>query len=251
MATRPHIKTHKLVPVAKLQLAMGAKGICVQKLGEAEVIADAGIRDILRTFNVIGRSKLDRLAQLMKVTDIAVVADNAEMLEGLSHAALLAGCKLNVLVEFDTGSGRNGVQPPAAALALAQTTNLSPGLRLGRLMTYPPTFQRQAVASAIAEAKQLLLQSGLPCHRVSSGGSRDLWDSSDFADVTEYRAGTYIYNDHSQVVARACGWGDCAETMLATVVSTPTSDRAIIDAGTKTLSSDLVGPEGYGIARAG
>jgi D-serine deaminase-like pyridoxal phosphate-dependent protein len=250
MANRPHIKTHKLVPVAKLQLAMGARGICVQKLGEAEVMAAAGIRDMLLTFNVIGRSKLDRLAQLMKVTDIAVVADNANMLEGLSHAALSSGRILDVLVEFDTGAGRNGVQTPAAILALAQTINRSPGLRLGGLMTYPPAFQRQAVASAIAEAKQLLSQSGLACDRVSSGGSRGLWDSSGFADVTEYRAGTYIYNDRSLVAAKACDWDDCAETVLTTVVSTPTPERAIIDAGTKALTSDLLGLDGYGIVRA-
>jgi D-serine deaminase-like pyridoxal phosphate-dependent protein len=250
MANRPHIKTHKLVSVAKLQLAMGAKGICVQKLGEAEVMAAAGIRDMLLTFNVVGHHKLDRLAQLMKSSDIMVVADNVDMLEGLSFAAQNGGRTLDVLVEFDTGAGRNGSASPAATLALAQAIDRSQGLRLAGLMTYPPAFERQAVANAIAEMKQQLLGAGLPCERVSSGGSRDLWDASGFDDVTEYRAGTYIYNDRSLVAVKACTWEDCAETVLATVVSAPSSDRAIVDAGTKALTSDLLGLEGYGIVRA-
>jgi D-serine deaminase-like pyridoxal phosphate-dependent protein len=249
MASRPHVKTHKLVPVARLQLALGAKGICVQKLGEAEVMADGGITDMLLSFNVVGKSKLARLAALMRRTTIAVVADNAEMLDGLSHAALAAGRKLEVLVECDTGLGRNGVQTPAAALDLAQRIDQSPGLRFGGLMTYPPAFKRQAVADFIAEAKQRLNASGMACPRVSSGGSRDMWDKSGLGDVTEYRAGTYIYNDRSLVADKTCSWNDCAETVLATVVSTPTRDRAMIDAGTKALTSDLQGLEGFGIVR--
>jgi D-serine deaminase-like pyridoxal phosphate-dependent protein len=249
LANRPHIKTHKLVPVARLQLALGARGICVQKLGEAEVMAEAGIRDMLLTFNVVGRPKLARLSQLMKTTDIAVVADNHEMLEGLSEAGRQAGRKLDVLAECDTGSGRNGVQTPADALALAQAIDRLPGLRFGGLMTYPPAFKRAEVAAFIAGTKALLAKAGLDCGCVSSGGSRDLWDTTGLEDVTEYRAGTYAYNDRSLVAVKACDWGDCAETVLTTVVSTPTRERAIIDAGTKALTSDLLGLEGYGIVR--
>lgn len=249
VANRPHIKTHKLVPVARLQLALGAKGICVQKLGEAEVMADAGITDMLLTFNVVGQHKLQRLSALMKRSDIAVVADNAEMLEGLSGAGLAAGRKLAVLAECDTGSGRNGTQTPAETVALAQKITGLPGLSFGGLMTYPPAFRRKEVAAFISETRHLLDKAGLPCPRVSSGGSRDLWDTTGLEDVTEYRAGTYIYNDRSLVAVKACGWDDCAETVLTTVVSTPTRDRAIIDAGTKALTSDLLGLDGYGIVR--
>ncbi len=249
IANRPHIKTHKLVPVTKLQLAMGAKGICVQKLGEAEVMANAGITDMLLTFNVLGHSKLHRLTQLMKITTIAVVADNVDMLEGLSHAASQSGRQLEVLVECDTGAGRNGVQTPVAAATLAKIINQTSGITFGGLMTYPPAFKRQSIAKFIAETKDLLSKSGLPCLRVSSGGSQDLWDKSGLDDITEYRVGTYIYNDRSLVAAKSCGWDDCAETLLTTIVSTPTPQRAIIDAGTKALTSDLLGLEGYGIVR--
>ena len=105
-ANRPHIKTHKLVPLAHAQMELGAKGITVQKLGEAEVMADGGISDMLLTFNVVGRHKLERLAALAQRTGIKVVADNTDVLEGLSHAASLAGRDIIVLVECDTGAGR-------------------------------------------------------------------------------------------------------------------------------------------------
>ena len=247
---RPHIKTHKLVNMAKLQLALGAKGICVQKLGEAEVMADAGINDQLLTFNVVGAGKLARLSALRKRIDIAVVADSITVVEGLSHAAKMAGHTIRVLVECDTGAGRNGVQSPTAALALAQQIDKFPGLSFSGLMTYPPAFARGAIAEFISETKMLLSKSGLECGCVTSGGSRDLWNAEGLADVTEYRVGTYICNDRSQVAAGAFTFDDCAETVLTTVVSTPTENRAIVDAGSKALTSDLSGMEGYGIVRA-
>ncbi|MDE2384837.1 MAG: alanine racemase [Alphaproteobacteria bacterium] len=247
IANWPHIKTHKLVPMAKLQIALGAAGLCVQKLGEAEVMAAAGLHDMLLTFNVVGESKVRRLAAVMRNTNIAVVADNETMLAGLADAAKSAGRKLEVLVECDTGLGRNGVQTPAAALALAQAIASSSHLTFGGLMTYPPAFKRQQVASFIASAKELLQKAGVPCPRVSSGGSKDLWDDAGLADVTEYRAGTYIYNDRQMVAAKSCTFAQCAEHVLATVVSVPTAGRAIIDAGSKALTSDLGGVDGYGV----
>jgi D-serine deaminase-like pyridoxal phosphate-dependent protein len=152
-------------------------------------------------------------------------------------------------VECDTGAGRNGVQSPAAALALAQQIDTTPGLTFGGLMTYPPAFARSTIADFILETKRLLGQSGLDCARVSSGGSRDLWSTDGLADITEYRVGTYIYNDRSQVAAGAFAFEDCAETVLTTVVSRPTNTRAIVDAGSKALTSDLLGLQGFGIVR--
>ena len=246
---RPHIKTHKLVGMAKLQLALGARGICVQKLGEAEVMADAGIVDQLLTFNVVSAVKLVRLAALRKRIDIAVVADSLAVVEGLADAAKLAGHSIRVLVECDTGAGRNGVQSPASAVALAKQIDRTDGLDFAGLMTYPPAFARGIIANFIAETKMLLSKSGLSCGWVTSGGSRDLWSTEGLADITEYRVGTYIYNDLSQVAAGAFTFADCAETVLTTVVSRPTDHRAIVDAGSKALTSDLSGMEGYGIVR--
>ena len=112
LGNRPHIKTHKLVGLAKYRLAMGAKGIIVQKLGEAAVMADAGIQDMLMTFNEVGSHKLKRLAALARRTNISVVVDNVEMLAGLSEAGVAAGRNIAVLVECDTGAARKGVQSP-------------------------------------------------------------------------------------------------------------------------------------------
>jgi len=118
------------------------------------------------------------------------------------------------------------------------------------LMTYPPAFKRNQIAEFIAETKTLLAKSGLDCARVSSGGSRDLWTVEGLADITEYRVGTYIYNDRTQVASGAFTFDDCAETVLTTVVSTPTETRAIVDAGSKALTSDLSPLPGYGIIRS-
>jgi D-serine deaminase-like pyridoxal phosphate-dependent protein len=196
---------------------------------------------------VVGDPKIRRLAKLMRQTNIATVADNFEMLDGLAAAASLGGRKLEVLVECDTGMGRNGVQTPAAAVALAQAISKNPHLSLGGLMTYPPAFKRLDVAHFIASAKDGLQKAGLPCPRVSSGGSKDLWDKDGLSEVSEYRAGTYIYNDRQMLAAGACSASGCAEHVLATVISVPTAARAIIDAGSKALTSDQQGLEGFGL----
>jgi D-serine deaminase-like pyridoxal phosphate-dependent protein len=247
LANRPHIKTHKLVGLAQYQIAQGANGITVQKLGEAEVMADAGIRNMLLTFNVVARHKTDRLAALARRTDISVVADNHEMIEGLCNAARKAGRAISVLVECDTGAGRNGVQSPAAALALAQTIDRSAGLTFGGLMTYAGTGQRLQSETFLEDARRQCETSGLDVRVISSGGSPDMWKDEGLTKLTEYRAGTYIYFDRSLVAHGTCNYADCALSVLTTVVSRPTDFRAILDAGTKSLTSDLLGLEGYGV----
>ncbi|MBI2717427.1 MAG: alanine racemase [Rhizobiales bacterium] len=244
---RPHIKTHKLVPLARQQLALGASGITVQKLGEAEVMADAGIGDMLLTFNVVGRHKLERLAALARRTAIKVVADSAEVIEGLAEAGKAAGRSLSVLIECDTGAHRNGVQSPADALALAQRLDRTRGLRYGGLLTYPKTGARAQAAAFFSEARQLLQAAGLETEIVSTGGTPEMWRDDGLEPVNEYRAGTYVFNDRSLAERGACGFADCGLTVLATVVSRPAADRALIDAGSKSLTSDLLGLTGYGV----
>ena len=248
-ANRPHIKTHKLVALAKAQLDLGAAGITVQKLGEAEVMADAGITDILLTFNVVGRHKLERLAALARRTEIKVVADNAAILQGLARAAKDAGRDITVLVECDTGAARNGVQTPEAAAQLAKAIDAVPGLAFGGLMTLPKNGARKQMADFLDGAKVLLTKAGLETVTTSTGGSPDMWKDEGLDHISEYRAGTYVYNDRMQVAAGSATHDDCALTVLATVVSVPTMDRAMIDAGSKALTSDLLGMEGYGEVR--
>jgi D-serine deaminase-like pyridoxal phosphate-dependent protein len=248
LANRPHVKTHKIVALARAQLDLGAHGITVQKVGEAEVMADAGITDLLLTFNVVGAAKLDRLAALARRSAISVVADNAHVIEGLSHAGCRAGRDISVLVECDTGANRNGAQSPMAAVSLAQRIDKSPGLTYGGLMTYPRAGLRVASSEFLAAARDLASASGLATEVVSTGGSPDMWKDEGLAGATEYRAGTYVYFDRSLAARGACSFDDCALTILTTVVSRPTTDRAMIDAGSKTLTSDLLGLTGYGVA---
>jgi D-serine deaminase-like pyridoxal phosphate-dependent protein len=249
IANRPHIKTHKLACWARRQMELGAKGITCQKIGEAEVMADAGLDDILITFGILGDAKLARLADLAARVRLTVVADSRAIVEGLAAAGKAAGRPVAVLVECDTGAGRCGVQTPADALALARIVAASEGLRFGGLMTYPAHGGRARMGEFLREAKGLCEASGLSVETVSAGGTPDMRKDDGLDVVTEYRAGTYIYNDRSLVTRGLCSLDDCALWVLATVVSRPTESRAIIDAGSKALTSDLSGQEGYGLLR--
>jgi D-serine deaminase-like pyridoxal phosphate-dependent protein len=243
---RPHIKTHKLPRFAKRQLELGAVGITAQKLGEAEVMADAGIGDIFLPYNIWGTGKLQRLRALNERVTLSVTADSPDTVAG--YAAAFADSKkpLAVLVECDTGTKRCGVQSSAQALALARQIELAPGLRFGGLMTYPPAKKTDVVETWLREATDLFAQAGIAVPRVTSGNTPDMWHTGQSV-VTERRPGTYIYFDRMQVAAGAASWDDCALTVLATVVSRPTPTRAVLDTGSKSLSSDIGGLEGYGL----
>lgn len=244
---RPHIKTHKLPHYARRQAALGARGITCQKLGEAEVMADAGIGDIFISYNILGAAKLDRLAALQRrVERLAVAADNPETVAGYAARFADPGLPLQVVVECDTGAGRCGVADAEAALALARAVDAAPGLAFAGLMTYPPRGGTAAVSAFFAAAQGLLDAAGLPPARLSSGGTPDLWRAGEARPVTEHRAGTYIYNDRMMVAFGHCGLQDCALTVLATVVSRPAPDRAILDAGSKALAADLSPAPGMG-----
>ncbi|MEM1048063.1 MAG: D-TA family PLP-dependent enzyme [Pseudomonadota bacterium] len=247
LALRPHIKTHKLPDYAKLQVAAGAVGITCQKLTEAEIMAEAGLSDILITYNILGASKRDRLRRLAdQVSRLAVTADNAATIDGLSQTFAGSGRTLNVLVECNTGANRCGVETPGDAALLARRVADSAGLSFGGLMTYPPVGGGATVAAFMASAKDLMAADGLDCAVVSSGGSPDMWQAGAVEGVSEHRIGTYIYNDRSLVARGVCTWQDCALTVLSTIVSTPAPGRAIIDAGSKILTTDLFGQEGFG-----
>lgn len=247
IALRPHIKTHKLPLFAKKQVALGAVGVTVQKLGEAEVMADAGLDDLLLTFNIIGAAKLKRLKALHKRVTIRVVADSAECVAGLAAHFADAGKPLGVFVECDTGMGRCGVQSPEAAVALAQRIIAASGLQFAGVMTYPAAGKYHEAARWLNDAKAAFVAADIDLPVITTGGTPDIWHMDEAAKVaTEYRPGTYIYMDRSQVAAGAAALEDCALTVLATVVSRPTEDRAIIDAGSKALTSDLLGLVGHG-----
>ena len=247
LALRPHIKTHKLIHFAQAQLAAGAIGITCQKISEAEAMLADGIDDIFITYNILGPAKLVRLRALSgRLKTLSVVADNSVVIRGLSQVFDGAQRPPSVLVECDTGAGRCGVQTPETAVVLAQEIANSPGLTFGGLMAYPAVAGAKNTARFMRETKCLLDEKGLACPVMSSGGSPDMWTSTTDDIITEYRIGTYIYNDRSLVERGTCTWDDCAGHVVATVVSTPTPNRAIIDAGSKVLTSDLLGFPDYG-----
>ena len=143
---RPHIKTHKIPELAKLQLTAGAVGITCQKVSEAEaMLSEGGIDDILITYNIYGFSKLQRLLQLSTRCNLSVVADNSVCVKGLSDTFKDQDNPLQVLVECDTGALRCGVVTPEEAFLLAQEITDLPGLKFGGLMTYPPISQQKKV----------------------------------------------------------------------------------------------------------
>ena len=244
---RPHIKTHKLPRFALRQIELGAVGITCQKLGEAEVMADAGVNNIFLPYNILGGRKLARLRALADRVTVSVTADSKITVEGLSGAFADAGKPLPVLVECDTGMGRCGVQTPEEALALARAIDGARGLSFAGLMTYPAIGKVEANAAWLAAAVQLLKRDGLTPVIVSNGGTPDMGRAADVAVATEHRPGTYIYLDRYQVAKGAGTLEDCALTVLTTVVSRPTQDRAVIDAGSKALTSDTLGLDGFGL----
>ena len=247
LKVRPHIKTHKLPDLAKTQIAMGAIGITCQKISEAEaMISEGGVDDVLITYNILSPTKTSRLRALAERVKLSVVADNETVAIGLNEAFKDAPSSLSVLVECNTGADRCGVAAPEEAVALAELIEALPNLSFKGLMTYPPVGKASAVSAWLERAISLIKSRGIGVEVVSSGGSPDMWSAHEMSLATEYRIGTYVYNDRSLVVREACKWEDCALTVLATVVSVPSEHRAIIDAGSKVLTSDLLGLDGYG-----
>jgi len=247
LALRPHVKTHKIPELAHRQVALGAVGITCQKLGEAEVMADGGLDEILVTFNLLGRPKLARLVALARRIRVSATLDDPAVARGLDEAMREAGLVLPVLLECDTGGRRCGVQQPEDAAALARVVAGLPGLRLAGLMTYPAAGGTAATRAWLEAALARLGEAGIEAGVVSTGGTPDLYRAHEAAPpATEHRPGTYVYSDRFQASVGVGTLEDCALRVLTTVVSRPTADRAILDAGSKTLSSDTLGLQGFG-----
>lgn len=251
IANRPHIKTHKLPLLAHKQLAAGATGITVQTLGEAEVMAAAGVSDMLLTYNLIGEQKAQRLARLARMATMRVAVDNDVSLATVARAASIAQRDIGVLIEFESGKERQGVIEPSEALKLAQRAAEAPHLQFLGLMTYPSS---PAVAPWIQAAVKLFEEAGLPIQVVSAGGTPNMWRAHETCSITEYRAGTSVYHDRKSVsgdpAEHVATLDECALHVHVTLISMPEPNRGVIDAGSKVLTSDTVPPsmgEGYGL----
>jgi D-serine deaminase-like pyridoxal phosphate-dependent protein len=247
IANRPHIKTHKSPVIAGMQRDAGASGITCQKLGEAEIFADAGFRDILISYNILGEEKARRLARLAERAEPIVAADNPVTVASVSEAARKAGRRLQIVIECDTGRKRAGVETPAEAVALMEEIKAAGNLDFAGLLLYPPEGGVETTQAFLDEATAGARLLGLDMRIVSTGGTPNLRDLGRIAGTTEHRAGTYIFNDRMMMAAGAATLDDCALTIVATVVSRGGPTRGILDSGSKTLSSDTGKLDGFGL----
>ena len=247
VANRPHIKTHKIPALAKTQIAAGARGITCQKLGEAEVMADAGIDDILVSYNLIGAARSGRLARLRQRLDLTVCADNPVTIAAYAEAAAAAEAVIGVAIECDTGRKRAGVETPQEAIELARLVRDTAGLEFRGLLFYPTEASWPETQVFFEKVRGGLADLGLHAKIVSTGGSPNLPNVGKLDGATEHRAGTYIFNDRMQVKAGVATLADCALNVFTTVVSRAGPERGILDAGSKTLTADQGGLDGYGL----
>jgi len=245
---RPHAKTHKIPELAHQQVRAGAVGITCAKIGEAEVMAHGGLRDIFIAYPVVTCSQFHRLAALSTSVNLSVGVDSLDVAKAMNQFCESQKVSFDILLEVDTGHGRCGVTPERAE-EVAQILVALPGLHLKGIFTHEgqvylpgPREQRLALANeagrALADVGRRLMCRGFSIETVSVGSSPALDAACRAQGVTENRPGTNIFNDGTQVHLGACRWEDCALSYCCTVVSRPARDRAIIDGGSKTFSSD-------------
>lgn len=246
---RPHIKTHKTPQIARLQLQAGAVGITCAKLGEAEVMADqAGVDDILIAYPIVGAPKIARLLALLERAHVTVAVDTMEAAQGLSAAMAANERSLDVYIEVNTGQDRAGARAGEEALDLALRIARLPGIVPVGVMTHeghagfaaPDAIADKALSAgrALVETAEAIRAAGVPIRTVSVGSTPSSAYTPTVPGVTEMRPGTYVFNDNTAFRHGRIGPDRCAARIAAIVVSRPSPDRAIIDAGSKALAMD-------------
>ncbi|HKG25213.1 MAG TPA: alanine racemase [Thermomicrobiales bacterium] len=248
VALRPHIKTHKTPQIARLQLAAGAVGITCAKLGEAEVMANAGIEDILIAYPVVGEIKIRRLLALMERARMRVALDSREAAQALSDALAAEDRAIDVYVEVNTGQDRAGALSGDEAVALALDLARMPGLHVVGVMSHeghanaapPDQIEAKALDAGhkLVATAEAIRSHGLELPVVSVGSTPAAAYTPTVPGVTEMRPGTYVFRDTSGFRYGIFGVDRCAARILATVVSHPAPDRCIVDTGSKTLALD-------------
>jgi len=250
LGVRPHTKTHKSTLVARMQLEHGAVGLTVAKVGEAGIMAGV-TDDLLMAYPAVDRRRCAELASLARERTVRVGIDSPTAADCLAAAARSAGSTIGILVDLDVGHHRTGVQSPEEALALARHVEKAAGLRLDGIMFFPghiasPPDEQAPALKALSEQVEALIavwrKNGLEAKVVSGGSTPTLFQSHLVPQLTEIRPGTYVYNDMNCVRGECATLDDCAARITTTVVSTAVPGQIVLDAGSKTLTSDRCGP---------
>jgi D-serine deaminase-like pyridoxal phosphate-dependent protein len=244
---RPHAKTHKSPLIARLQLDRGAIGLCCAKLGEAEVLAEAGIGPLLVTTEIAGEPKVSRLVALRRRADVMGVVDDLDVARALSGAMAAAGLILDVLVDVNVGQGRTGVAPDGAGELAACVASLA-GLRLRGIQAYEGHLQHvyqeaerraqwRSCADRMLAARDQIAKRGLAVEIVSTAGTGTCAFAAELPEVTEVQAGSYPFMDCDYARVEGLPY-ESSLTVLASAVSRQRGDTAVIDAGWKAISTD-------------
>ncbi len=250
---RPHEKCHKTPAIAWKQREAGAIGVTCAKVSEAEVMASAGIKDILIANMVVGRPKWERLASLCRHADPIVACDHFAQVEPLAAICRERGVSCRVIIEVNIGLDRVGARPGRDTLDLARAISKLEGVQLAGIMGYEGHLLRivdleekrrliQEAMGVLCHCRDLLLNEGLNCDIVSAGGTGSYQITADCEGITELQAGGGIFADPLYQEQMHLEGMDTAVTVLATVVSRPALERAILDCGRKTINPDLMMP---------
>jgi D-serine deaminase-like pyridoxal phosphate-dependent protein len=251
LSLRPHTKTHKSRQIGRMQLDAGAIGLTVAKAGEAEIMS-AVCENILVAYPIVDPHRARRIAKLAGETNVTVAVDSLAAIQTLQAAAREAGTNIGLMIDLDVGTHRTGVPMVAQALGLATSAELAPDLRQRGLFIYPghvsgtPEEQKPqlaAISALVGEALDAWQTAGLSTEIVSGGSTPTAYQTHLIPQLTEFRPGTYIYNDMNTTRGGYCELADCAARIVCTVVSDAVSDQVVLDAGSKTLTSDLFAPD--------
>jgi len=253
---RPHTKTHKMPHIVRLQIDAGAAGLTCAKLGEAEVLVKAGFDDILVAFPLLGQEKLARLEALRREARILVSLDSLEVASGLDVLGVRSGSPVEVYVEVDTGLHRMGTAPGDATVELVTRLSDLAGIRIVGLLSHAgnaygvtnPAARSLLVdveVSDLLSTQRRLIDLGIEIPEISVGSTPTVREEMTRPGVSEVRPGTYVFNDTTMLAHRVATPQNCAAHVVATVVSRPTADRFVLDAGSKCLTSDGVGRPGW------
>ena len=246
---RAHTKTHKSPTIAQKQINAGSRGICCQKLGEAEVMANHGIRDILITSEVVDPEKIQRLVRLAGSHDVKVVMDNLKVAKATSEAARREGVRQGVIVEIDLRRKRCGVMPGEPTLAFVKKVMEFEGLDFRGLMGYEgpffdiPDFEKRKTAAtealhSLKETVDMVESEGILVQDVSAGSTSTHSVAGEYPKVTEIQAGSYVFMDSTYKKLGGLDF-ECALTVLATVISRPIPERVVVNTGWKAITQEF------------